>query len=123
GERAARPLRRARGHREHDPLLGGRRRRLHHRRPARRRWRRIGRSGRARARDSALGSRPLEKRSTRTMQATKEQITFSGGRASGPLPISQIAIVVRDIDDALEKYARVLGWGPWNVYEHKPPSL
>jgi catechol 2,3-dioxygenase-like lactoylglutathione lyase family enzyme len=39
------------------------------------------------------------------------------------LRISQIAVVVRDIDDALEKYHRALGWGPWNVYEHKPPSL
>jgi methylmalonyl-CoA/ethylmalonyl-CoA epimerase len=53
----------------------------------------------------------------------KEQVTFAGGRASGPLPITQIAIVVRDIDEALEKYHRVLGWGPWSVYEHKPPSL
>ena len=39
------------------------------------------------------------------------------------LRISQIAVVVRDIDDALEKYHRALGWGPWNVYEHKPPML
>jgi hypothetical protein len=36
------------------------------------------------------------------MHAAQEQVTFAGGRASGPLPISQIAIVVRDIDDALE---------------------
>lgn len=50
-------------------------------------------------------------------------ISFEGGRASAPLPISQIAIVVRDIDAALETYTRVLGWGPWNVYEHRPPSL
>ncbi|MEK7424068.1 MAG: hypothetical protein AAB131_09540, partial [Actinomycetota bacterium] len=50
-------------------------------------------------------------------------MVFEGGRASAPLPISQIAIVVRDIDDALDKYHRVLGWGPWSVYEHKPPSL
>jgi catechol 2,3-dioxygenase-like lactoylglutathione lyase family enzyme len=57
------------------------------------------------------------------MHAAQEQVTFAGGRASGALPISQIAIVVRDIDDALENYTRVLGWGPWNVYEHKPPSL
>src|SRR5882672_5792042 len=42
---------------------------------------------------------------------------------SGGFPISQIAIVVRDIDEALERYHRALGWGPWNVYEHKPPSL
>ena len=47
----------------------------------------------------------------------------ASGPASGPLPISQIAIVVRDIDDALEKYNRVLGWGPWSVYEHQPPPL
>lgn len=40
-----------------------------------------------------------------------------------PLPISQIAIVVKDIDQALERYNRALGWGPWNVYEHKPPAL
>jgi methylmalonyl-CoA/ethylmalonyl-CoA epimerase len=40
-----------------------------------------------------------------------------------PLPISQIAIVVRDLDGALERYHRALGWGPWNVYEHKPPAL
>ena len=53
----------------------------------------------------------------------QHQVTFANGAARGPLPISQIAIVVRDIDDALEKYHRVLGWGPWNVYEHKPPSL
>jgi catechol 2,3-dioxygenase-like lactoylglutathione lyase family enzyme len=53
----------------------------------------------------------------------QERVTFSGGRATGPLPISQIAIVVRDIDDALEAYTRMLGWGPWNVYEHKPPAL
>jgi len=52
-----------------------------------------------------------------------QPVSFANGAASGPLSISQIAIVVKDIDDALEKYTRVLGWGPWNVYEHKPPSL
>ena len=41
---------------------------------------------------------------------------------AGGFPISQIAIVVRDIDEALERYHRALGWGPWNVYEHKPPA-
>src|SRR5919199_2374551 len=52
-----------------------------------------------------------------------ESVRFVDGAASGPLAISQIAIVVNDIEDALVKYHRVLGWGPWNVYEHKPPSL
>ncbi len=53
----------------------------------------------------------------------QEPVKFVGGQATAPLPISQIAIVVHDIDEALEKYHRVLGWGPWNVYEHKPPAL
>jgi catechol 2,3-dioxygenase-like lactoylglutathione lyase family enzyme len=57
------------------------------------------------------------------MNTEQEPVTFANGSASAPLPISQLAVVVRDIDDALEKYTRVLGWGPWNVYEHKPPSL
>jgi len=41
----------------------------------------------------------------------------------GGLPISQVACVVRDLDEALERYHRALGWAPWNVYEHAPPSL
>src|ERR687886_429084 len=52
-----------------------------------------------------------------------ESVRFVDGAASGPLAISQIAIVVNDIEEALERYHRVLGWGPWNVYEHKPPLL
>ena len=40
-----------------------------------------------------------------------------------PMPISQIAIVVKDIHAAMEAYQQALGWGPWNVYEHKPPAL
>ena len=43
--------------------------------------------------------------------------------ATGPMPISQIAIVVKDIHAAMAAYHRALGWGPWNVYEHKPPAL
>lgn len=57
------------------------------------------------------------------METEQGTVTFADGRASGPLRISQIAFVVRDIDDALERFHRVLGWGPWNVYEHKPPAL
>src|SRR5687768_1722771 len=43
--------------------------------------------------------------------------------APAPMPISQIAIVVKDIHAAMDAYQKALGWGPWNVYEHKPPSL
>ena|SRR5688572_11058912 len=43
--------------------------------------------------------------------------------AQAPMAISQIAIVVKDIKAAMEAYQTALGWGPWNVYEHKPPLL
>jgi methylmalonyl-CoA/ethylmalonyl-CoA epimerase len=40
-----------------------------------------------------------------------------------PMAISQIAIVVNDMEEALERYHRLLGWGPWNVYRHEWPML
>jgi len=40
-----------------------------------------------------------------------------------PFPITQIAIVVHDLDEAMQRFHRVLGWGPWNVYEHMAPQL
>src|SRR4051812_24111015 len=53
---------------------------------------------------------------------TNEAIDGTGA-APEPLPISQIAIVVRDVEEALERYHRILGWGPWNVSRHEPPTL
>ena len=37
--------------------------------------------------------------------------------------ISQIGVVVRDLDKTMKHYTDLLGWGPWNVYEHTSPSL
>src|SRR5262249_58207049 len=31
--------------------------------------------------------------------------------------------VVKDLRKTMEMYHQALGWGPWNVYEHKPPLL
>jgi len=42
---------------------------------------------------------------------------------TGGLPITQVACVVRDLRASMEAYHRALGWGPWQVYEHKPPVL
>jgi hypothetical protein len=39
------------------------------------------------------------------------------------LMISQIAVVVRDLQKTMEQYSKLLGWGPWNVYRHEPPRL
>jgi hypothetical protein len=41
----------------------------------------------------------------------------------GGLPISQVACVVHDLQEAMERYHSALGWGPWNVYEHVQPML
>lgn len=37
--------------------------------------------------------------------------------------ITQVAVVVKDLRKTMEAYHKVLGWGPWSVYEHKPPIL
>jgi methylmalonyl-CoA/ethylmalonyl-CoA epimerase len=37
--------------------------------------------------------------------------------------ITQVAVVVKDLRATMEKYHEVMGWGPWSVYEHKPPVL
>jgi hypothetical protein len=42
---------------------------------------------------------------------------------TGGLPITQIAVVVKDLRKTMEMYHKALGWGPWSVYEHKPPLL
>lgn len=36
--------------------------------------------------------------------------------------ISQIAWVVDDLDEAMERYRRVLGFGPWDVHHVEPPE-
>jgi methylmalonyl-CoA/ethylmalonyl-CoA epimerase len=35
--------------------------------------------------------------------------------------ITQISLVVRDMEKTMKAYHRVFGWGPWNVFEHVPP--
>lgn len=37
--------------------------------------------------------------------------------------ITQVAVVVRDLHKTMEAYHKTFGWGPWSVYEHKPPIL
>jgi len=39
------------------------------------------------------------------------------------LEISQIAVVTDELQKTMEQYTKLLGWGPWNVYRHKPPRL
>jgi hypothetical protein len=40
-----------------------------------------------------------------------------------PMSITQIAIVVADIESAMHSYTQNLGWGPWKVFDYKPPLL
>ena len=37
--------------------------------------------------------------------------------------IDQVAVVVRDLDAAMERYAAQLGIGPWNVYTYGPHRM
>jgi hypothetical protein len=40
-----------------------------------------------------------------------------------PMTITQIAVVVPDMESALRSYAENLGWGPWSVFDYHPPLL
>ena len=40
-----------------------------------------------------------------------------------PMKITQIAVVVRDMEKSLKDYTDNLGWGPWSVVDYKPPLL
>lgn len=38
-----------------------------------------------------------------------------------PVPLTQIGVVVRDLWANVKLYHELLGWGPWYVYEYRPP--
>ena len=40
-----------------------------------------------------------------------------------PIPISQVALVVNDLEKSMREYTEAMGWGPWNIYEYKPPRI
>ena len=40
-----------------------------------------------------------------------------------PMTITQIAVVVADMESSLRSYTENLGWGPWSVFDYKPPLL
>src|SRR5699024_7625551 len=56
----------------------------------------------------------LEKRKAMTMGKT---------RSGNEHHITQSCGVVRDLDRSMREYTERLGWGPWNVYEHKAHIL
>src|SRR5579859_298284 len=37
--------------------------------------------------------------------------------------INQVALVVRDLDDAMHRYWKDFGLGPWRVYTYEPPLV
>src|SRR3974390_570651 len=50
----------------------------------------------------------------------------NGGRIvppAVPMTITQIAVVVADMDSALRSYTENLGWGPGSGFDYKPPPL
>jgi len=37
--------------------------------------------------------------------------------------ISQVAMIVHDLEASMREYNRLHGWGPWSIYEYRPPRL
>ncbi len=37
--------------------------------------------------------------------------------------ISQVAFVVEDIEDGMDRFGAILGVGPWSIYRFEPPTL
>jgi methylmalonyl-CoA/ethylmalonyl-CoA epimerase len=57
------------------------------------------------------------------MDAKQSPQAMAAGILGRQLKISQIAVVVHDLQKTMEQYVNLLGWGPWNVYRHEPPHL
>jgi Glyoxalase/Bleomycin resistance protein/Dioxygenase superfamily len=57
------------------------------------------------------------------MEARPNAELVGRGLLGRSLEISQIAVVVSDLEKTMEQYTKLLGWGPWNVYRHEPPRL
>jgi len=47
--------------------------------------------------------------------------SVSRGYGGLSYPITQVSLVVRDLDAVMEKYWKVFGWGGWDVYDHRLP--
>jgi len=37
--------------------------------------------------------------------------------------ITQVCVVVNDLDATVKAYTDILGWGPWSIYDYVPPRL
>jgi methylmalonyl-CoA/ethylmalonyl-CoA epimerase len=48
---------------------------------------------------------------------------MSAGRGPVHYEISQVAMVVPNLEASMREYHRLHGWGPWNIYEYTPPRL
>lgn len=40
-----------------------------------------------------------------------------------PLPVSQVALIVKDLEKSMREYSETVGWGPWTIYEYEPPRI
>jgi methylmalonyl-CoA/ethylmalonyl-CoA epimerase len=40
-----------------------------------------------------------------------------------PYSISQVGMVVGDLESTMRRYHETFGWGPWNIYEYRAPFL
>lgn len=40
-----------------------------------------------------------------------------------PYKISQVGMVVRDLETTMRSYHETFGWAPWNIYEYRKPWI
>jgi Glyoxalase/Bleomycin resistance protein/Dioxygenase superfamily len=50
-----------------------------------------------------------------------EDLALPAGMGGLRYPITQISLVVEDIDALLARYHRFFGWAPWQDFDHVPP--
>jgi catechol 2,3-dioxygenase-like lactoylglutathione lyase family enzyme len=51
-----------------------------------------------------------------------EQASIPVGMAGLRYPITQVSLVIDDIDALLAAYHRAFGWAPWQDFDHVPPT-
>lgn len=56
------------------------------------------------------------------MEEAEQHATPTGNGVLGkPMQLCQIGLVVRNLEETMEQYTKLLGWGPWKVYTHEKP--
>jgi hypothetical protein len=56
------------------------------------------------------------------LMSTDEDQQLPVGLGGLRYPITQLSLVVQDIDALMDRYHRAFGWAPWQDFDHVPPT-